>query len=82
MVLIKGAFREDGDKLYIFERYSQAARVFVDVTFAPFGGRFLERVRITNLTVFGNAVAEIIKRLDPFNATYHKTHTGFDRFAD
>lgn len=56
--------------------------MFVDVTFAPFGGRFLERVRITNLTVFGNAVAEIIKRLDPFNATYHKTHTGFDRFAD
>lgn len=71
------AIGEDGHKAYIIERHRQAALVsHAYVTFAPFAGPILEHIPFAKLTVYGDAGVDIRKRLDPFNATYLKTHTG------
>ncbi len=71
---------EDQSVAHILERYKVESVVsHVDITFAPFGKRFLELCTITSLVVYGTPDAEIRKRLDPFGAVYMTPFDGFSR---
>jgi quinol monooxygenase YgiN len=71
---------EDANTVHILERYNADAVVsHVDLTFAPFGERFLQLCEVTGLVVYGTPDAEIRKRLDPFGAVYMTPFDGFSR---
>lgn len=71
---------EDSSTVHILERYLADAVVsHVDITFAPFGERFLQLCTVTSLTVYGTPDVEIRKRLDPFGAVYMTPFDGFGR---
>jgi quinol monooxygenase YgiN len=71
---------EDANTVHILERYNADAVVsHVDLTFAPFGERFLQLCQVTGLVVYGTPDAEIRKRLDPFGAVYMTPFDGFSR---
>jgi hypothetical protein len=70
----------DNSTVHILERYNVDSVVsHVDITFAPFGERFLQLCTVTGLVVYGTPDAEIRKRLDPFGAVYMTPFDGFSR---
>ena len=67
-------------EVHIIERYRADAVVnHIEETFAPFGEKFLELVKITSLLVYGNPDAPTRKHLDAFGAVYMNPFDGFTR---
>ena len=72
---------DDGSQLHLYERYvdSEAALIHMGSFGSQFAGRFLECVKPTSFSVYGEPSEKLRGVLDGLGAAYHGPLDGFSR---
>jgi quinol monooxygenase YgiN len=75
------SFSSDDERCHIFERYTDSAAAMTHLTNfgEKFAERFLPKVEVLSLTVYGRPNEDVVEALAVFNPSYLRPAAGFAR---